>query len=794
MPDYSHDFLTEHVRQSTELKLSRSGICAGFSAASKLYFLSGKVEYGIFKQIDEYLADKDPIVLRQEINQFKKRKAESKDYTPSKEEAMLEELDIFLDIIFTFSEPKLLKDKIGKHISQSKTSEILDYIKRKYHPRFDQVTQMDSFPIMLEKDEKDSECEKFLKKMTEEAKKDPPCRVSFAFESLRHRIELHYDGQEKQWYMGDANQRLEIKQSIPEEEIIDSLFSAIEERSHAEVIGFTLSPSTNGDSKRFNSYFENVQAISMDSMYFANGDIRMTPNCVTLSHLAARSGHLEILKNLKEKSSLGIAAINSFGTPLIMAADQVQIEAVRILINDVVDSEKIELFFHAVKANYDADVISLFLEKANEVQDDNKWQPIHHAAKTTNVDALKILLEAKSPADITAETVEKCTPLRLAIGDSDERMAEAAFSSQLMTLLTLQEQLTLPVQNSSGMRIDEIFQSIEQDREDAVSYLLQKLQEQKPSEMSRILNQVIEGDTALTQAAKSNNTNIVKLLTNSGADLEHKNEDGQRAIHIAAENGNVDILKALLEAKPRADIAAKDKDEQQAIHIAAKNGNVDVLKALLEAKPSADISAQDKIGCTPLLFAIHGGHQPAIELLLQRLSEQKSFDEIADIFQAIYRKGEFISKGERIVPEELHLEHRVTIYEIKKAIRKQYDKYEKVNQILQENYLNLDTITSQDFKEQKRDKPFEKPDENVIKLFIACNDYLNNPYEEDLFNECSEQIKVICEVAEYCPSDHHLFRTSLPNIIANTMRNILSSRIGDYFGIPTEESQLQMSA
>jgi hypothetical protein len=59
MPDYSHSFLTEHVRQSTELKFSISGVCAGFSAASELYFLSGKVEYGIFKQIDEYLAGEE---------------------------------------------------------------------------------------------------------------------------------------------------------------------------------------------------------------------------------------------------------------------------------------------------------------------------------------------------------------------------------------------------------------------------------------------------------------------------------------------------------------------------------------------------------------------------------------------------------------------------------------------------------------------------------------------------------------------------------------------------------------
>lgn len=79
-------------------------------------------------------------------------------------------------------------------------------------------------------------------------------------------------------------------------------------------------------------------------------------------------------------------------------------------------------------------------------------------------------------------------------------------------------------------------------------------------------------------------------------DLSRSN--GKNALHLAARQGHVDIVKALLNKDPQ--LARRtDKKGQTALHMAVKGQSCDVVKLLLEAD-AAIVMLPDKFGNTAL--------------------------------------------------------------------------------------------------------------------------------------------------------------------------------------------------
>merc|ERR1719181_1225939 len=62
------------------------------------------------------------------------------------------------------------------------------------------------------------------------------------------------------------------------------------------------------------------------------------------------------------------------------------------------------------------------------------------------------------------------------------------------------------------------------------------------------------------------------------------------------------------------EVAKVDSD----IHKLSANGNLDLVKVLVESKENpVDINVQDTMGCTPLIWASRGGHVNVMEYLLE---------------------------------------------------------------------------------------------------------------------------------------------------------------------------------
>ena len=75
---------------------------------------------------------------------------------------------------------------------------------------------------------------------------------------------------------------------------------------------------------------------------------------------------------------------------------------------------------------------------------------------------------------------------------------------------------------------------------------------------------------ALVSACRDNHTDIVKLLTAAGADVESEKTHGGRPLHTAADTNQADIIVALLECGAKRDSLLMD--DTTALYLAAQNG------------------------------------------------------------------------------------------------------------------------------------------------------------------------------------------------------------------------------
>ena len=95
------------------------------------------------------------------------------------------------------------------------------------------------------------------------------------------------------------------------------------------------------------------------------------------------------------------------------------------------------------------------------------------------------------------------------------------------------------------------------------------------------------GETPLINAARDNpDPNVITLLCSYGASVNKINQFGETALMEAVRRGNLDVVKALLIAG--ANVNFKDRDNDTALTEAVYKGDIQIMRALLEADAYAD--------------------------------------------------------------------------------------------------------------------------------------------------------------------------------------------------------------
>ncbi|KAH0536387.1 hypothetical protein FGG08_006737 [Glutinoglossum americanum] len=164
-----------------------------------------------------------------------------------------------------------------------------------------------------------------------------------------------------------------------------------------------------------------------------------------------------------------------------------------------------------------------------------------------------------------------------------------------------------------------------------------------------IVRKLKKPDTStLFKAIRSGDARRLSCLMNSQLDLNARQDNGTTPLHWAAENGNEDVARMILDNGAEADAVdkrgqtplilgackghelfvrlmldrndvdpnSKDADSSTPLSVAAENGHGGIVGMLLGCD-NIDPDLRDKDGSSPLSWASWGGHVSVVKLLLQ---------------------------------------------------------------------------------------------------------------------------------------------------------------------------------
>ncbi|XP_044260011.1 ankyrin repeat domain-containing protein 17 isoform X12 [Tribolium madens] len=128
-------------------------------------------------------------------------------------------------------------------------------------------------------------------------------------------------------------------------------------------------------------------------------------------------------------------------------------------------------------------------------------------------------------------------------------------------------------------------------------------------------------DTALTLACAGGHEDLVDLLINRGADIEHRDKKGFTPLILAATAGHEKVVEVLL--NHNADIEAQsERTKDTPLSLACSGGRYEVVELLLNR--NANKEHRNVSDYTPLSLAASGGYVNIIKLLLSHGAEINS--------------------------------------------------------------------------------------------------------------------------------------------------------------------------
>ncbi len=145
-------------------------------------------------------------------------------------------------------------------------------------------------------------------------------------------------------------------------------------------------------------------------------------------------------------------------------------------------------------------------------------------------------------------------------------------------------------------------------------------------------NELLKLNTKLWLAVKNNQTDKVRELIDSGANLHNITGSFLRRydleentlIHLAAQLGFLDIVKTLI--RFNTNINARNRQKQTPLHWAAYYGQIDVVKYLIEH--GADINAVDSDGDPALTWAANKAQFEVFNYLISHGANPKQISSL----------------------------------------------------------------------------------------------------------------------------------------------------------------------
>lgn len=210
------------------------------------------------------------------------------------------------------------------------------------------------------------------------------------------------------------------------------------------------------------------------------------------------------------------------------------------------------------------------------ISDIHGWTPLYHAIIKENIELIKLLLD--SNADIKLKDKFGETPLHWAVNynnfDIIKLLIDKCNKEYEAVVIEIIARNKLDIHNNRS----------------SLNLELEKAQELHPSKLINAKDNH-EG-TPLTSSVSQGNYAIIKLLIDSGANVNLPGQSGITALHEAAISKDENIIKMLL--SKGADVNIKPDYNISALHLAAMNNSYKIAKLLLQA--GADKNMLDNNG------------------------------------------------------------------------------------------------------------------------------------------------------------------------------------------------------
>ncbi len=221
----------------------------------------------------------------------------------------------------------------------------------------------------------------------------------------------------------------------------------------------------------------------------------------------------------------------------------------------------------------------------------NGWTPLHCASYSGNTRLVDLLI--KKGANVEAQAILWATPLHVAIFYGKVEVVEQLISKYDV-------QIHKRVKSSTGVTMTSLAIAAANGSIEALGLLLNRGADINESIETGIMPLLFPFDTG----------DIIKFLREVIFEVIAEDApDGTTALHFAADCGNVEAVKWLIDHG--ANRQAQDKQGYMPIHRAVFNGHVDAVKCL------GNVDDGNQFGITPLHLAVLAGKKEVVAVLLK---------------------------------------------------------------------------------------------------------------------------------------------------------------------------------
>ncbi|CAG2105105.1 unnamed protein product, partial [Medioppia subpectinata] len=129
-----------------------------------------------------------------------------------------------------------------------------------------------------------------------------------------------------------------------------------------------------------------------------------------------------------------------------------------------------------------------------------------------------------------------------------------------------------------------------------------------------------KGFTPLMLAATAGHLNVVEIMLNNGADMEAQSERTKdTALSLACSSGRFEVVEILLSRGSNKE--HRNVSDYTPLSLAASGGYVNIIKLLLSHGAEINSRTGSKLGISPLMLAAMNGHAATVKLLLDMGSD-----------------------------------------------------------------------------------------------------------------------------------------------------------------------------